>query len=55
MNRDYTINKKFPLSNDQNEIIEFLLQRPQACNAAQTRTGKDLYDAQCSYYSNVTK
>lgn len=39
---DYTINKKFPLSEDQNEIIEFLLKRPYACNAAQTGLGKTL-------------
>ena len=35
-NRDYTINKQFPLSDDQNKIVEFLLQRKQAVNAAQT-------------------
>ena len=34
--RDYTLNKKFPLSDMQNETIEFLLQRAQAVNAAQT-------------------
>ena len=34
--RDYTLNKKFPLSDMQNETVEFLLQRPQAVNAAQT-------------------
>lgn len=39
-NRDYTLNKKFPLSDMQNETIEFLLQRAQAVNAAQTGLGK---------------
>lgn len=34
--RDFTLNKKFPLSEDQNHIIEFLLQRKYAVNAAQT-------------------
>lgn len=34
--RDYTLNKKYPLSDMQNETIEFLLQRAQAVNAAQT-------------------
>jgi hypothetical protein len=34
--RDYTLNKKYPLSDMQNEVIEFLLQRPQAVNACQT-------------------
>ena len=34
--RDYTINKQFPLSEEQNEIIEFLLQRKYAINGAQT-------------------
>ena len=38
--RDYTLNKKFPLSDMQNETIEFLLQRAQAVNAAQTGLGK---------------
>ena len=35
-NQDYTINKQFPLSDDQNEIIDFLLKRRHAVNAAQT-------------------
>lgn len=34
--RDFTLNKKYPLSDDQNEIIEFLLQRKYAVNGAQT-------------------
>lgn len=34
--RDYTLNKKYSLSDMQNEVIEFLLQRPQAVNACQT-------------------
>lgn len=38
--RDYTLNKKYPLSDMQNETIEFLLQRAQAVNAAQTGLGK---------------
>ena len=41
---DYTINKQFPLSDDQNEIIDFLLKRKHAVNAAQTRTRKNIYD-----------
>ena len=38
--RDYTINKQFPLSAEQNEIIEFLLTRKHAVNGAQTGLGK---------------
>lgn len=53
--RDYTINKQFPLSDDQNKIVEFLLQRKQAVNAAQTGLRKNLYDIDCSYYSNASK
>lgn len=37
--RDYTINKKFPLSAEQNEVVEFLLQRKYAVNGCQTRIG----------------
>lgn len=37
---DYTINKQFPLSDDQNEIVDFLLKRRHAVNAAQTGLGK---------------
>lgn len=33
---DYTIAKEFPLTNEQNEIIDYLLKRPQAICAAQT-------------------
>lgn len=42
MSKDYTLNKKYPLSDMQNEVIEFLLQRPQAVNACQTGLGKTL-------------
>lgn len=44
--KDYTINKRFPLSDDQNEIVDFLLKRKHAVNAAQTRTSvrKNVYD-----------
>ena len=38
--RDYTINKKFPLSTEQNEVVEFLLQRKYAVNGCQTGLGK---------------
>ena len=38
--KDFTLNKKYPLSDDQNEIIEFLLQRKYAVNGAQTGLGK---------------
>lgn len=33
---DYTIAKEFPLTDEQNEIIEFMLKKPQAVCAAQT-------------------
>lgn len=36
--KDYTINKQFPLSAEQNEVVEFLLQRKYAVNGCQTRT-----------------
>lgn len=36
--KDYTINKQFPLSSEQNEVVEFLLQRKYAVNGCQTRT-----------------
>lgn len=32
---DYTINKKFPLSDMQNEAVEFMLNRPYCINACQ--------------------
>ena len=34
--KDYTLNKQFPLTDDQNEIIEFMLSRNYCVNAAQT-------------------
>lgn len=39
---DYTIAKDFPLTEEQNEIISYMLQRPQAVCAAQTGIGKTL-------------
>lgn len=39
---DYTIAKQFPLTDEQNEIIDYMLQRPQAICAAQTGIGKTL-------------
>lgn len=36
MSSNYTITSKFPLANEQNEICEFMLQRPYAICAAQT-------------------
>lgn len=39
---DYTIAKDFPLTEEQNEIIAYMLQRPQAICAAQTGIGKTL-------------
>ena len=38
--RDYTIRKEFPLTEVQNEIVEFMLQRNKCINAAQTGLGK---------------
>ena len=40
--QDYTIAKDFPLTDEQNEIISYMLQRPQAICAAQTGIGKTL-------------
>ena len=34
--KDYTLNKQFPLSDEQNEIVEFMLSRNYCVNAAQT-------------------
>ena len=34
--RDYTVRKEFPLTDVQNEIVEFMLQRNKCINAAQT-------------------
>ena len=33
---DYTLRKEFPLKEEQNEAIEFMLQRPYCVNAMQT-------------------
>lgn len=40
--QDYTIAKGFPLTEEQNEIIEYVLQRPMAICSAQTGIGKTL-------------
>ena len=39
---DYTLNKEFQLSKEQNEIIDFMIRRPQAVCGAQTGIGKTL-------------
>ena len=38
--RDFTINKQFPLTQQQNEVVEFLLKSPYCINATQTGGGK---------------
>ena len=38
--KDYTINKTYPLSADQNEAVDFMLNRPYCINACQTGLGK---------------
>lgn len=38
--KDYTIAKQFPLSQDQNEAVDFMLNRPFCINACQTGLGK---------------
>jgi len=38
--KDYTLRKEFPLTEEQNQIIDFMLQRPYCINAAQTGFGK---------------
>lgn len=38
--RDYTIRKDFPLTAEQNEVVEFMLQRSKCINACQTGLGK---------------
>ncbi len=40
--RDYSINKEYPLTQEQNEIIEFMRTRGQCINAAGTGLGKTL-------------
>lgn len=39
---NYTIAKKYPLTEEQNDVIDFMLKRPQAVCAAQTGIGKTL-------------
>lgn len=34
---NYTLRKDWPLTDDQNEIIDFMIKRPKAVCAAQTR------------------
>lgn len=33
---DYTLNKQIPLTSVQNNVVEFMLQRPACINACQT-------------------
>ena len=40
MSYEYSLSTKFPLTNEQNEICEYMLQRPTAICAAQTGYGK---------------
>lgn len=37
---DYTLRKKFPLTKEQNEVIDFMLKRNKAINSCQTGFGK---------------
>lgn len=37
---DYTLNNKIPLTSTQNEVVEWMLQRPSCINACQTGLGK---------------
>ena len=37
---DYTLRKEYPLTKEQNEVLDFMLKRNQAINAAQTGFGK---------------
>jgi hypothetical protein len=48
MTKDYTLNKKFPLSQAQNEVIDFLLSKNQAINGCQTGLGKTYRYINCS-------
>lgn len=38
--KDYTLNPEFPLTAEQNEVVDFLLQRTSCINASQTGLGK---------------
>lgn len=40
--KDYTLRKEWPLTDDQNEVIEYMLQRNECVNACQTGFGKTL-------------
>lgn len=40
---DYTLRKEFPLMKEQNEAIDFMLQRPYCINALQTRIWENLH------------
>ena len=37
---DYTLSKKFPLTNEQNEVLDFMLKRTKCINGCQTGFGK---------------
>ena len=40
--KDYTLNKQFPLTDEQNEIVDFMLNRNYCVNAAQKRLSEKL-------------
>lgn len=37
---DYTLRKKYPLTEEQNEVLDFMLKRNKVINACQTGFGK---------------
>ena len=37
---NYTLRREYPLTDEQNEVIDFLIKRTQAINACQTGFGK---------------
>lgn len=47
---DYTLRKEWPLTKEQNEIVDFMIRRTKCVCAAQTRVWKNIY----KYYSYVS-
>lgn len=55
--KDYTLNKQFPLTDEQNEIVDFMLSRNYCVNAAQTGYGKTYMSLTrgCSIYVTTSR
>lgn len=56
-NKDYTLRKEFPLTPEQNEVIDFMIHKNKCVNACQTRLPAEKHiqhlQQDVGYYLNI--